>query len=71
MFPGKEYAYFFNLNLTDVRNGEIILNANIDYLNLIANEEGHFSKILKYYNSINYFDFNKKEYCSFILSKIV
>lgn len=68
LIPGKEYTYFFNLNLTDVRNGEIILTAKIDYINLITNKEGSSSKKLKYYNSLNYFDFNKKEYCRIILS---
>ena len=68
LIPGKEYKYVFNLNLTDIRNGEIILHVNIDYIHLIR-KDGHSSKILKYYNFINYFDFNKKEYCRAILLK--
>ena len=64
---GKEYVYVFQINLpNNISFGESILNVKINYTYLNGRSWSS-SKLLKYHNSIKYFDFTKVEFCKALL----
>ena len=62
LISNKEYNFVLEVELDDdIKIGDRILYANIEYTYL--GSKNNSLNILKYYNAINYFFYNKEEYC--------
>lgn len=62
LISNKEYNFVLEVELDDdIKIGDRILYANIEYTYL--GSKNNSLNILKYYNAINYFFYNKGEYC--------
>lgn len=60
---GKEYTYVFEVDLEDIKYGERILYGKIKYYDLEGKMNISSSTSLKFYNSINYFNYKNVEFC--------